>query len=204
VDEPHGVRGPRRSGSPHTEPRVASAGGCGGESGESKIREGVSIKLYEAVAEFRANLDALAELDLDAQTLADTIEGMIGDVEAKLRAVIAYALELDIEATGAHEAAQRMRARGDALAARAKALDKYALTAMQATGISRVATDEFEAKIAKTPGRVVIDEDANIPIEYLRVRTVSEPDKTALGAALKAVTVLEGIRLVTGYRLAIK
>lgn len=163
------------------------------------------MRLYEAVAEYRANLDALAELDLDAQTLADTIEGMSGDVEKKLRAVIAYTLELDIEAAGAHAAAKRMKERGDSLAARAESLQKYALNAMQATGIPRVATDEFEAKVAKTPARVVIADDADVPLQFLRTIPASyEPDKAALAAALKAGAVLDGVRLVPGYRLAIK
>jgi hypothetical protein len=164
------------------------------------------MKLYEAVAEYRANLDALAELDIDAQTLADTIEGMSGDVEHKLRAVIAYALELDIDAAGAQEAAMRMRTRGDSLASRAESLRKYALDAMQATGISRVATDEFEAKVAKTPGRVVIDDVAKVPAQYMRQppTPAAMPDKTALAAAIKAGAALDGVRLVTGYRLAIK
>jgi hypothetical protein len=164
------------------------------------------MKLYEAVAEYRANLDALAELDLDAQTLADTIESMAGDVEHKLRAVIAYALELDIEATGAHAAAKRMKERGDSLASRSESLRKYALDAMQATGISRVSTDEFAASVAKTPGRVVIDDVSLVPPQYMRQppTPAPEPDKTALAAAIKAGTVLDGVRLVSGYRLAIK
>ena len=61
--------------------------------------------LYEIVAEYRAQLDALAELDLDAQTYADTLESMDGDLQDKLRAVIAYSLDLEIEATGAAAAA---------------------------------------------------------------------------------------------------
>ena len=162
------------------------------------------MKLYEAVAEYRANLDALAELDLDAQTLADTIEGMSGDVERKLRAVIAYALELDIAAAGAHAAAKRMKERGDSLDARSESLCRYALDAMRATGITRVATDEFAASVAKTPARVVIADGAELPAEYLRTKTVTEPDKAALKDALQAGAVLPGVSLVPGYRLAIK
>jgi len=73
------------------------------------------MKLYEAVAQYRADLDALAELDLDPQTYADTLESMAGDIEQKLRAVIAYSLELEIEATGAAAASKRMKDRADAL-----------------------------------------------------------------------------------------
>jgi hypothetical protein len=76
---------------------------------------------------------------------------------------------------------------------------------MQATGIPRVATDEFEAKVAKTPARVVIADDADVPLQFLRTIPASyEPDKAALAAALKAGAVLDGVRLVPGYRLAIK
>lgn len=50
--------------------------------------------LYEIAADYRADLAALADLDLDPQTVADTLEGMQGDLQAKLRAVIAYGLGL--------------------------------------------------------------------------------------------------------------
>ena len=56
------------------------------------------MKLYEVVQEYRAQLDALAELDLDAQTYADTLESMDGDLKDKLRAVIAYSLDLATQA----------------------------------------------------------------------------------------------------------
>ena len=59
------------------------------------------MKLYECVAEYRAQLDALAELDLDATTYSDTLESIQGPVQDKLRAVIAYSLDLEIDATGA-------------------------------------------------------------------------------------------------------
>jgi hypothetical protein len=74
------------------------------------MAEGGSMKLYESVAAFRGDLEALNNIEeLDAATYADTLEGMTGEVEAKLRAVIAYSLELDIEADGAANAAKRMK-----------------------------------------------------------------------------------------------
>jgi hypothetical protein len=161
--------------------------------------------LYESVAQYRADLDALADLDIDdPQTIADTIECMAGALQDKLRAVIAYSLELDIEADGAGNAAKRMQERAKHLEARSKWLQAYALQAMQDTGIAEVATDEFAAKIAKTPPRVVIADDAAIPIEYLRTKTVTEPDKTALKAAIQAGTTIQDVYLVTGFRLAIR
>ena len=164
------------------------------------------MKLYESVAQFRADLDALADLDLDQATYSDTLESMTGEVEAKLRAVIAYSLELDIEADGAANASKRMKERADSLAKRRDWLQRYALDAMQATGISSVSTDEFAAKVAATPGRVVIGEGVTLPLEFMRVPPTPEPepDKKALQAALKAGAKIDGVSLVSGYRLAIR
>ena len=143
------------------------------------------MKLYECVAEYRTQLDALAELDLDAQTYADTLESMGGELQDKLRAVIAYSLDLEIEATGAAAASKRMKERADSLDSRVKWLRDYALRSMEATGMNEVSTDEWAAKVAKKPASVVIAEGAEIPTAYQRtIPAKYEPDKAALKAAV--------------------
>ena len=37
--------------------------------------------LYELAAEYRADAEKLADMDLDEQTLADTLEGLGGELE---------------------------------------------------------------------------------------------------------------------------
>jgi hypothetical protein len=162
------------------------------------------MKLYEAVSQYRADLDALAELDLDPQTYADTVESMAGDIEQKLRAVIAYSLELEIEATGAAAASKRMKERADALTRKHDWLQRYALEAMQATGIGSVETDEFAAKVAKTPPKIVIAEGTEVPDNYMRTKITTEPDKSALRDSILAGVAIPGVALVGGFRLAIR
>jgi len=162
------------------------------------------MKLYEAVAQYRADLDALAELDLDPQTYADTLESMAGDIEQKLRAVIAYSLELEIEATGAAAASKRMKERADALTRKHDWLQRYALEAMQAVGIGSVETDEFAAKVAKTPPKIVIAEGTEVPDAYMRTKITTEPDKSALRDSILAGVAIPGVSLVGGFRLAIR
>lgn len=164
------------------------------------------MKLFEAVAAYRADLDALAALDLDPVTAADTLDSIQGDLQDKLRAVIAYSLEVEITATGAAAAAKRMKDRADSLDTRVKWLRDYALRAMQATGLGEVGTDEFDAKIAKTPPKVVIADDAVIPLAYWRQ---PEPhpatvDKKALSDAIKGGAVIPGVSLAGGFRLALR
>lgn len=164
------------------------------------------MKLYEIVSVYRADLDALAELELDPQTVADTLDAIQGDIQDKLRAVIAYSLELEITATGAAAAAKRMKDRADSLDTRVKWLRDYALRAMQATGIGDIGTDEFDAKIAKTPPKVVISEGATIPLQFWREPDPPLPtvDKQAIAAAIKGGAVIEGVSLIGGFRLAIR
>jgi hypothetical protein len=165
------------------------------------------MNLYQITAEYRAALATLAEIDgLDPQTVADTVEGLAGDVESKLRAVIAYSLELDIQATGAAEAAKRMQARAKALESRVEWLRTYALTAMQATGIAAVETAEFAARVAKKPPSVDVTDPALIPPAFMRTPEPPPPapDKKAIADALKAGASVPGAELVQGWRLAIK
>ena len=160
--------------------------------------------LYEVVASYRADLDALNALDLDAQTYADTLDGMQGALQDKLRAVIAYSLELEIDATGPAAASKRMKERAESIENRVKWLREYALRAMEATGLGEISTDEWAAKVAKKPPAVVIADGIELPAEYVRTTVKTEPDKAALKAALTAGAVVPGVSLVAGHRLALK
>ena len=162
--------------------------------------------LFTIAAEYRAQLSALADLDLDAQTVADTIESLQGDLHDKLRACIAYSQELSITAAGAAEASKRMAARATTLQKRCDSLNAYVLAHMQATDTQRIATDEWECKVAKKPAAVQIAEGATIPAQYMRTppTPAPEPDKIALKQAIQAGQEIPGVSLITGYRLAIK
>ena len=162
--------------------------------------------LYTIASEFRQQLSALADLDMPPEAVADTVESLEGDLKDKLRAVIAYSLELEIVATGAWEAAKRMRERADSLDSRVKWLRQYAQDAMQVTGMGEIATDEWAAKLAKTPPKVVIAEGATIPAEFMRTPEppAPSPDKTALKQALSTGVEIPGVSLVSGFRLAIR
>ena len=162
--------------------------------------------LYNIAAEFRHQLAALADLDMPPEAVADTVEGMSGELEQKLRAVIAYSLELDIQAAGAAEAAKRMADRAKSLQGRVESPRTHALQAMQGTRIAEVSTDEFAAKVAKKPASVNITDAALIPAAYMRTPEppAPAPDKKAIADAIKTGASVPGAELVQGFRLAIK
>ena len=154
--------------------------------------------LFHIAAQYRADLAVLADLDLDPGTVADTLEGMQGDLQDKLRAVIAYSLDLDVLATGTEEAAKRMADLAKARRARVQALRDYALTTMQGCGIGEIATDEWGAKLAKKPASVNVLDAALIPPALMRTPEPAPavPDKASIGAVLKAGGLVPGCELV--------
>lgn len=161
--------------------------------------------LYTIASAYQADLAALADLDLDPQTVADTLEGMQGDIRDKLRAVIAFSLDQDVLATGTEDAAKRMADLAKARRARVQYLRDYALQTMQATGIAEVATDEWGAKLAKKPASVNVFDADKVPAVFMRTpEPQSVPDKASIAAALKAGASVPGCELTQGYRLAIK
>jgi hypothetical protein len=162
--------------------------------------------LYHVAAQYRAQLDALAELDLDAQTVADTVEGLQGELQDKLQSVIAYGLSLSVDAAGQAEAAKRMAERAKATEKRSQALFDYARDAMQATGLGTVETDEFAAKLAKKPASVSVTDPEALPPAFWRTPEppAPQPDKAAIAAALKSGAIVPGAALIQGYRLAVR
>jgi hypothetical protein len=162
--------------------------------------------LYTVASEYRSQLAALSDLDMPPEVVFDTVESIQGDLTDKLRAVIAYSLELDILAAGASDAAKRMQDRAKTLTTRVEWLRSYALKAMQDTGIGEVSTDEFGAKIAKKPASVNVSDTSLLPPAFWRQAEppAPAPDKTAIAAALKAGALVPGAELVQGFRLAIR
>jgi hypothetical protein len=162
--------------------------------------------LYTIASQYRADLALLADLDIDAQTVADTIEGMGGELEDKLRAVIAWSMGQSVLAQGTKEAADKMYALAKSRQARCDATMQCALDAMLACNIREISTEEFSAKPAKKPASVNVTNTAALPAEFWRTPEppLPMPDKAAIAAALKLGRDVPGATLVQGYRLAVR
>lgn len=162
--------------------------------------------LYVIAQEYRAAADQLAELDLDAQTIADTLESLSGDLETKAVNVAMFARNLEASARSIKDAEQAMAERRKAIEKKAEHLRAYLLNCMQATQISKIECPYFTLTIKKNPPAVVIEDEAQIPAAFMRQPDPPPPavDKKAIGEALKAGHEVPGARLSAGVRLDIK
>lgn len=162
--------------------------------------------LYVLAKEYRDAADRLADLDLDEQTLADTLEGMAGELEVKATSTAMVVRNLQATAAAIKEAEQAMAARRKALEGRAERLTAYLLSNMQACGISKIESPHFALSIKTNPAAVVINEPGLIPAEFMRQPEPPppSPDKTAIKEAIKAGKEVPGAHLAQGVRLEIR
>ena len=162
--------------------------------------------LYELAQEYRAAAEKLADMDIDEQTLADTLEGMGGELEMKAQNVILFTRNLESTACAIKEAEGQMAARRKALENRAAGLRRYVLENMQFAGIQKIECPWFKLSIRDNPAAVDIYEPGLIPAEFMKQPEPPPPapDKTAIKAAINAGTEVPGARLTKGTRLEIK
>ena len=162
--------------------------------------------LYELAAEYREGMAKLQDLDLPAEVIADTLEGMSGDLEAKATNVAMFVRNLDSLADNIKAAEATMTARRKAIEARAEHVREYLLNNMLACQISKIESPYFTLAIRSNPPKVVIDDPEMVPDEYWRQPAIPSPelDKKAIAAALKAGDNVPGCRTEQGQSLSIK
>lgn len=166
------------------------------------------MNLYEISNQYLATAQQLAELDIDEQTLSDTLEGEKWPVEEKARAVSAMILNLEMESAMVKEAGERIARRAKALQARADWLHDYLLENMQRTGITEIKAIDgtFKAKLyPQRDSSVEIVEQSMIPQDYMReIPARSEPDKTLIKKAINDGYDVPGAKIIKKDRLEVR
>lgn len=164
------------------------------------------VSLYELAAEHRQNLEKLADLDLPADVVADTLESLGGDLEEKTQNVVAFVRNLESTAEAIKDAEQKMAERRKAIENRAASLKRYVLDAMIHNGIQKIECPLFRISIAKNPPSVEIYDERQVPVQYMTDPPPPPPqiDKKLIAQALKDGFDVPGARLAQGVRLAIR
>jgi hypothetical protein len=161
--------------------------------------------LYELAAQYRSAADQLSDLDLPPEVVADTLEGLSGELEEKAQSV-AYMirnLEVTADAIKAFEVAQAERRK--AIERRAESLREYIRRSMEACGITKIEGPGIALSFRKSSA-VVIDEPALIPAEFLRTPEPPppSPDKKLIADAIKAGKEVAGAHVEHRQSLQIK
>lgn len=164
------------------------------------------LALYQLADLYLSDLQKLADLDLDEQTVTDTLEGLSGELEVKATNVAAFARNLEVSADAIKGAEAQMAARRKAIEKRAESLKAYLKANMERTGIIKIESPQFCLSIKKNPPAVHVEAQELVPDAFFNQPPPPSPvmDKKRIADALKAGEDVPGCRLEQGTRLEIK
>lgn len=165
-----------------------------------------TLTLYEYASAYRDMAARLADLDLDDQTIADTLEAESGALVEKGQNVAAVIRNMEVSAAAIKDAESAMAARRRAIENRAARLRAYLLDSMRVAGIQRIDSPHFAIAIKKNPPAVEIYEPGILPAAYMTdpPPPPPAPDKKLIAQAIKDGFDVPGARLTQGERVDIR
>ena len=144
--------------------------------------------LFELAAEYREAHERMEASGFDAQTIADTLDGIVCDLEEKAIAVAKFARNLEAESSAIYDAMNTMLARAESAKRKADCLRQYLMNSMVAAGVRKVSCPFFVVSVRENPASVVIDDALSIPAQFMVQPEAPppRPDKRAIAEAIKS------------------
>lgn len=154
-------------------------------------------KLYELTTDYNQLLEMVDSGEFSADEIADTLEGIKGEIDDKLQATVCVIREMDAEAKKFDAEIERMNNIKKSYSNTSARLKEYIRFEMEKTGISK-SKGLFSISLGKPSISTQVNDIDCIPEQYKKVSVSA--DKTAIGKALKAGEVVEGAELVEGNK----
>jgi Siphovirus Gp157 len=165
------------------------------------------VRLFEITSQFKA-LAALEDSDeLPPEVIADTLEGLEGDFEAKTIAVAKFILSLEANAAAIEKAADAMALRAARISKRAESIRHYLLLQMQIVNWNRkIEADDIVIARRNNPVAVQVSDERTVPKDYWRQPPAPPPqlDKKLIKEKLQAGVEIPGCYLEAGERVDIR
>lgn len=161
------------------------------------------IKLHEIPAALAGMLDLIQVDEETGEIEPATLESVQIASEEKIIATAMYIRRLDALNKATKETIQNLQKRVSADSKRIEALKWLMTKAMDSLQYTEVKSPEVTLRFRKSSS-VEITDSESLPEQFLRTKTVVEPDKTAIKNALKAGEKIQGAQLVESRNLQIK
>lgn len=120
------------------------------------------MTLYELTSEYTELLAMLEDPEMDEQVIADTLEGLSGEIEAKADGYARVIKQMDADSKAIKAEEERLYNRRKSLENRISYLKNRLQFAMELTGSTKIKTELFNIGITKNPAKVVIDDPSRI------------------------------------------
>lgn len=139
--------------------------------------------IYELTDEYVELLNMLEDPDIDPDVLADTMEGLSGEIEVKADGYAKVIAELNSAIAGLKAEIERLTNRKTTMENNVKYLKSALQFAMETTGKTKFKTELFSFSIQKNPASVVITDESRVAHDYM-IPQPPKIDKKAIKEAL--------------------
>lgn len=152
------------------------------------------MTLYEITSDYMQLMQMMEDPEMDPQILADTMEGIEGELEVKAESYAKVMKNLEADVAGIKAEIERLSTRKKTIENNIKRMKESLQFSMETTGKTKFKTELFSFGIRKNAPAVVMDEQyiENVPERFLKY---SDPtiNKTAIKEAIQNGENLEGL-----------
>ena len=164
------------------------------------------MTIYEITNDYLQLMQMMEDPELDPQTLADTMEGIEGELEDKADNYARVMKNMEADLNGIKAEIDRLSTRKKTIENNIKRMKEALQFSMETTGKTKFKTELFSFGIRKNAPAVVMDEPyiENVPERFLKY---SDPtiNRTAIKEAIQNGEDLEGLaHLESSTSLSIK
>ena len=162
------------------------------------------LKLYELSTQYQQLAQQLSELDLDAETVRDTIDasGLVDDITTKAQNIEMVCRQMTKDIPAIEAELKRLKSLKEHRERVAAGLHEYLKYHMEQTGIQKIETPLFSISLRTNPPSVEVFDESQIPDEFMVPKySVS---KTLLKKAMEEGQEIPGCRMTQTTRVAIK
>jgi hypothetical protein len=124
-------------------------------------------------------LALLEDPETDPQVIADTMEGIQGELDIKCDSYVVVIRQLEAQVEMIDTELIRLEKNKSALTNNIKRMKSAVLDTIQMTGSRKMVTDHFKLSIVKNGGKqpMEVDEIEKIPQDYLTMKPVANMEK---------------------------
>lgn len=142
--------------------------------------------LYTLTGQYLALAELADDPDFPPEALADSLEGLEGEIEVKAQALLQVCAGWDGD-TGAIDAEiKRLQLRKAVIENRARRLRDYLRENMERSGIDKISCPLFAITLAKGRPIVAMTDESLIPDRFIKTTVTKAPMKAEILAALKS------------------
>jgi hypothetical protein len=155
----------------------------------------MSSHLYELAGKYRELARLADDPDMPPEALADTLEGIEGEIQVKAENLTKFLANLDANEAVLDAEIKRLQKRLKGVRGRREWLRNYLRQNMEVTGIQKISCELFVISLGKGRPLAVIDDEAALPSKYVTEKRTTIVDRVALLEDLKAGVRVPGAHL---------